>query len=371
MVSDRITTPLAYGLLHPKIILPKSMDFSNQQQINYILTHELVHIKSFDILWKVIMILCLCFHWFNPMVWVMYIIMNRDIELACDEKVIKIYGETTKSDYALALINMAEERNKFNPLYSGFSRNSIEERIVSIMKLKKVTILNIAFAFILVIGTTAVFATTANATRKNGNENIIMDKEIGYREIKEGTSVILSSVILDDKTGKMMVSVDEGKTWMTEEEFEGAYPSPKVEWYTYDEYKSWLDEEKKVLQQMVDDGEKGWNPSDGWFVWTQERADEAIRRYEQILEDIKKGTLVSKLVDGEDSVMMSFIPSNVGISINHSTLINFDDGELVEFGPYETKEEMISAVKLYTDREFKAGRITKEEADEIYKHINK
>ncbi|MBE1555991.1 M56 family metallopeptidase [Sporosarcina limicola] len=174
MVSDQTTTPLAYGFLRPKIILPKSMDFTNSQQINYILTHEFVHIKHFDTLWKFTMIVALCFHWFNPMVWVMFVLMNRDLELACDEKVIKMYGETIKPAYALSLINMADKRSKFNPLSSGFSKNSIEERIVSIMKMKKkTTLLNIALAFALVTGTTAIFATTADATRKSAHANMI------------------------------------------------------------------------------------------------------------------------------------------------------------------------------------------------------
>ncbi|MBE1555992.1 M56 family metallopeptidase [Sporosarcina limicola] len=340
MVSDQTATPLAYGFLRPKIILPKSMDFTNSQQMNYILTHEFVHIKHFDTLWKFTMIVSLCFHWFNPMVWVMFVLMNRDLELACDEKVIKMYGETIKPAYALSLINMADKKSKFNPLSNGFSKNSIEERIVSIMKMKKTTLLNIALAFAFVIGTTAIFATTADATRKNAEPNMITGSEFVDTDVNE---LIMMSTI-DQKTKKIMISIDGGNNWITEEEFEKAYPSPKVEWYTYtyDEYKSWLELEKKSLQEIVDSSEKGWSPSTGWFVWTQEIANEAISRYEQTLEDIKNGTLLSKSGDG------NVIVTNQ----SHGVSIDSNEEEVIEFGPYDT--------------EVKATRITQQEADSVY-----
>jgi len=163
LVSDKITTPLTYGFIKPKIILPKSMDYSNGMRMRYILTHELIHIKRFDALWKLLLVIALCFHWFNPMVWVLYVLMNRDLEIACDEKVIKLFGESTKSNYALSLIEMAERRTKFTPLYSSFSKNATEERIVSIMKFKKTSVFSLVLALILVAGATFVFAdSTAN-----------------------------------------------------------------------------------------------------------------------------------------------------------------------------------------------------------------
>jgi len=73
LVSDKITTPLTYGIISPKIILPKSMDYRNEQQMRYILTHELIHIKRFDTLWKLFMVMALCLHWFNPLVWVLFV----------------------------------------------------------------------------------------------------------------------------------------------------------------------------------------------------------------------------------------------------------------------------------------------------------
>lgn len=68
----------------------------------------------------------------------MYVLANRDIELSCDEAVIRLFGESTRSSYAMAIIQMAEVKSGITPLCSNFSKNAIEERIVAIMKFKKV-----------------------------------------------------------------------------------------------------------------------------------------------------------------------------------------------------------------------------------------
>jgi beta-lactamase regulating signal transducer with metallopeptidase domain len=162
MQSDRIISPLAVGIFRPRIILPKSMNMSDKQLLDYVLAHECYHIKRHDALWKIILLLALCVHWFNPMVWVMFVLASRDLELTCDEAVIHRFGTKTKKAYAYMLIGMAEQQGAFAPLYNGFSRNATEERIVSIMKIKKVsriwTILAIALVSVITIGMLSGFA---------------------------------------------------------------------------------------------------------------------------------------------------------------------------------------------------------------------
>ncbi|MFM1653272.1 M56 family metallopeptidase [Brevibacillus sp. B_LB10_24] len=159
LMSDRITTPVAVGILKPRIIFPKTMDFTDKRLMQYVLAHEFQHIKHFDMLWKLVLMLVLCVHWFNPLVWIMYVLANRDLEMACDEKVLTLFGEGTRSEYALSLIGMAEQRSRFTMLYNGFSKNATEERIVSIMKFKKASISTIITAILLAAGVTTVFAT--------------------------------------------------------------------------------------------------------------------------------------------------------------------------------------------------------------------
>ena len=138
--SDRISAPLTYGIFRPVILMPKKMDWKNEKQLQYVLSHEYVHIYRYDTVTKLIATLALCIHWFNPFVWVMYILFNRDIELACDESVIRQFGEKSKSAYSLMLISMEATKSGLLPFCNSFSKNAIEERITAIMKTKKITI---------------------------------------------------------------------------------------------------------------------------------------------------------------------------------------------------------------------------------------
>ena len=161
--SDLISSPLTYGILHPVILLPKKLDRNDQVALKYVLTHEYVHIRRFDAITKILFAAVLCIHWFNPLVWVMYVLANRDIELSCDTWVIRMMGEKKRSSYALMLIKMEERRNGMSALCSHFGKNAISERIEAIMKFKKTSILACAFALVLVVGATTAFATSSGA----------------------------------------------------------------------------------------------------------------------------------------------------------------------------------------------------------------
>jgi beta-lactamase regulating signal transducer with metallopeptidase domain len=137
------------------------MDWKNEKQLLYVLSHEYVHIYRYDTVTKLIATLALCIHWFNPFVWVMYMLFNRDLELACDESVIRQFGETSKSAYSLMLISMEEAKSGLLPFCNSFSKNAIEERITAVMKIKKASLFAICIAAILIVGVTAAFATSA------------------------------------------------------------------------------------------------------------------------------------------------------------------------------------------------------------------
>ena len=167
--SDKITSPLAYGIFRPVILLPKGTEWANEKHLEYILMHEYVHIRRFDIIMKLLLIAAVCVHWFNLLVWIMYILANRDIELSCDEAVLRAVGGTMKSAYALTLIKLEEKRSSMIPLISNFSKNAIEERIVSIMKMKKITIITFLATVLIVAGLSTVFATIAKNDTRNSD----------------------------------------------------------------------------------------------------------------------------------------------------------------------------------------------------------
>ncbi len=158
--SDQIASPISYGVWRPVILLSKSVKSGDRFRLRYVLEHEYVHIQYFDAAVKLLMAAALCVHWFNPFVYLMYVFFNRDLELACDETVVRRFGEEEKAAYAMALIEMEEEKSGLLPLGNSFSKNAIEERIGAIMKIKKITPLAKGMSAALVCGITLLFVTS-------------------------------------------------------------------------------------------------------------------------------------------------------------------------------------------------------------------
>ena len=276
--TETIAAPLSYGVIRPVILMPKNTEWKNIYQLRYVLEHEYVHIRRLDMLTKLIMIAAVCIHWFNPLVWVMYILFNRDLELSCDETVVRRFGMDIKSVYATALISMEEKKSGLTPLCNSFSKNAIEERIRAIMKIKKSSKFAVIISAVLVICVTGGFATSASSLEKNTETA----QENGE------TTVALNEVNIRE---------DEPLS------------SSDVEWWTAEEYAKWLDEEKEVLQSMI--GEKAYTGGDGWFVWTQEKVDETIALYEDNLQKIKDGMKLSKSSDDAVGITMAYSPENI------------------------------------------------------------
>ena len=276
--TETIAAPLSYGVIRPVILMPKNTEWKNIYQLRYVLEHEYVHIRRLDMLTKLIMIAAVCIHWFNPLVWVMYILFNRDLELSCDETVVRRFGMDIKSVYATALISMEEKKSGLTPLCNSFSKNAIEERIRAIMKIKKTSKFAVIISAVLVICVTGGFATSASSSEK---------KTETAQENGETTVALNEVNIREDES----------------------LSSSDVEWWTAEEYAKWLDEEKEVLQSMI--GEKAYTGGDGWFVWTQEKVDETIALYEDNLQKIKDGMKLSKSSDDAVGITIAYSPENI------------------------------------------------------------
>ena len=156
---DRIRSPLTYGLIRPVVLLPKELDCDDTQELGYVLLHEGAHIRHRDAWWKLLLAAALCVHWFNPLVWCMYVCTNRDLERCCDESVVRACGLEARSEYALTLLKWEERRSGLLPLCSDLGTPILKERVIFIMKLKKRSAAALALAAILVLGTTVAFAT--------------------------------------------------------------------------------------------------------------------------------------------------------------------------------------------------------------------
>lgn len=159
--SDRIDTPLTYGILRPVILLPKAVVGADPDTLSFVLAHELAHVRRWDALTRFLLCAAVCIHWFNPLVWVMLLLAGRDMEVSCDQTVVRMYGPQARAPYARTLLDLEGKRTRLLPLASGFSRNALEERIGAIMKSRKASLLGLFGAVVLVAAVTAVFATSA------------------------------------------------------------------------------------------------------------------------------------------------------------------------------------------------------------------
>lgn len=133
-VGDRIATPFILGVIKPKIYLPSQM---NEADKDFVIAHEKAHIKRKDYLWKPLGFLLLTVYWFNPVLWLAYVLLCRDIELACDEKVIAESGAEIKKSYAEALINCSVPRKLITACPVAFGETGVKGRIKSVLSYKK------------------------------------------------------------------------------------------------------------------------------------------------------------------------------------------------------------------------------------------
>ena len=132
--SEKVCSPFVLGIFKPKIYLPYHMD---SREIDHVIAHEQTHIRRKDHWWKPLGFLLLTIHWFNPLMWLSYILLCRDIELACDEKVIREMGNEQRADYTQALVACSVNRRSIAACPLAFGEVGVKERVKSVMNYKK------------------------------------------------------------------------------------------------------------------------------------------------------------------------------------------------------------------------------------------
>ena len=155
-LCDRVASPFILGMIRPKIFLPSNI---SEHDKPYVLAHERAHIKRRDHLWKPLGFLLLSVYWFNPLLWVAYVLLCKDIELACDEKVIRELGYDVKKPYAIALVNAAAPRRRISACPLAFGETSVKARVKKILNYKKPAFWIIIIAVVLSIAVAVCFLT--------------------------------------------------------------------------------------------------------------------------------------------------------------------------------------------------------------------
>ncbi len=156
-LCDRIDTPFIFGIIRPKIYLPSLM---YEQDRDFVLAHERAHLKRKDYLWKPFGFLILTVYWFNPVIWLSYILLCRDIELACDEKVIKEMGAEMKKPYSMALINCSVPKRMISACPVAFGETGVKKRIKAVLSYKKPALWLIIAALVTSVILAVCFATS-------------------------------------------------------------------------------------------------------------------------------------------------------------------------------------------------------------------
>lgn len=191
MVSESVTSPFILGIIRPKIYIPYNMD---QNTGTYVMAHEKAHIERRDYLIKPLAFMILSVHWFNPLVWLAYVLLCRDIELACDEKVIKQMEKEERREYSKVLLrnSVAGYRAMAFPL--AFGEVGVKERIEKIMKYKKASFWVIAIAVVIcIIGCVCLLTDpkTEEETPKGGSQGTEVSKQVDEEEMDRFVSDII------------------------------------------------------------------------------------------------------------------------------------------------------------------------------------
>ena len=149
--AEGIATPFVFGIIRPHIYIP---EYINEDERKYVLAHEEIHIARRDYLVKILAYLVVCLHWFNPLVWVAFILMENDMEMSCDEAVLRKLGEGVKKEYSHSLLSLSVERKLFQSSPLAFGEGNVNGRIQNILGYHKRAFITVilAVAILIIVG---------------------------------------------------------------------------------------------------------------------------------------------------------------------------------------------------------------------------
>lgn len=210
--SENVISPYVLGIIRPRIYLPFSMD---KQDLEHVVAHEQAHIRRKDHWWKPLGFLLLTIHWFNPLMWLAYVLLCRDIEMACDEKVIKELGNEQRADYTQALLAGSVNRRMITVCPLAFGEVGVRERVKSVMNYKKPAFWIIVLAVIACVVVAVCFLTNPATSPE-----FVMD---GHNVSNLDPQNIVSRIVKIEK-------LDEGSNiYMTDNDF-GVQVTADFEW---------------------------------------------------------------------------------------------------------------------------------------------
>ena len=240
-LSDDIDSPFILGVFKPKIYLPSTV---SQAETAYILSHEKAHIRRLDNVWKPLGFLILTVHWFNPLCWLAYSLFCRDIELACDERVIGAYSVENRKIYSTILLKFSVSGTRFQVCPLAFGENSVRSRIKAVLRYKKPTLWVVIAAVAVCIIAACCFMTNRGRPTDTDIDRDVLEQAV-------------SNAILEHNRGHYHPGecVSEAHTILGAEELDG-----KVTVYCHVSYSEYVFENGYFTQ-----GSGGSNPAVIYF----------------------------------------------------------------------------------------------------------
>lgn len=166
-VSDQVVIPITFGLIKPVILIPKFMEHDNNMILKHVIIHETIHIVRRDNLLKLFTFVIGALNWFDPCVWMLRYFLAKDIEIACDEKVIRCIGKKERTEYVSSLYKMSDVNLKTFWLASQFGTNALLERSECIMKHRRSWLAILSAAVLIGLSTFGVFASSIDIAPKS------------------------------------------------------------------------------------------------------------------------------------------------------------------------------------------------------------
>ena len=256
---DGIDMPFIIGIIKPKIVLPSSID---SEQAKYVIAHEKAHLKRFDHLQKLLGYVLLTVHWFNPICWIAYKLFCVDIELACDEKVIKEFDTVDKKQYSKTLFDLSVSRKTIYSYPLAFGEVAVKDRIKNILNYKKPTFWVITVSVLAAI-LLAVFFITDPESQPISDEMATLSTTQAETDSTEPTSTkptysmtesqvsltVAQAMPYSGKIGTLTWSIDEKGTFLLDGEGElRDFEGPDME------ITPWHHHADKVKKMIIGDG---------------------------------------------------------------------------------------------------------------------
>lgn len=293
--SESVVSPFVLGILRPKIYLPFNM---NEQEMAQVIAHENAHISRKDHLWKPLGFLILTLHWFNPLMWLGYVLLCRDIELACDEKVVKTLNNEQKADYSQALLACSVNRRIIAACPLAFGEVGVKKRIKSVLNYKKPAFWLVLTAIVLSIVVAVCFLTnprkiTLSNTKIPEALNLfdnVRELEIYIPGIQYDEFYLDDFEYLLDYLGNIEISenkISENRSFDRAKEYNV--------WLRYGDYYKIIHFDEECETFWIDDNVK---PSFSYSVID----GEAVRKF---FENSAKEYFSSPNISGTDSVKLS------------------------------------------------------------------